>query len=413
MDWKKQLKERMSSYSEPAGDGLWESIESGLDGVGVHRPAAWIWPLAGAAAAVVAALLLIPRETAVEPEKTLVADASTIDESHETEIPVNQVDTPFEEILVAEALPATPPVSSSVASVFSPIQKATAEIPVQIALVERPSLGRLASLTELPSHRLATGAGTIRRQAEKVGEDDFPVFPDDWDDVTGFRPSFSLGLNGLMGLSASSREDGFGTSSQSMRTVRKSAALNAEYADLALRNRPTTDEENHSLAARFGVEFDLRFAPSWSVGTGLFYSSPQSRFRSGSATNYVITRQTLGYVGIPLHVKYDFLTAGGFRFYAKAGGAGETCVYNSSGRTYYSGDKAYDGENLSGNTKTPIQWSLGAAAGAELTFLKHFSIYAEPSFNWYIPSGSELKSVYTEKPFSPGLSAGIRFTLDR
>lgn len=413
MDWKQQLRDRMSSYSEPAGDGLWEDIVSGLDGKKKRRGAAWIWTLTGAAAAAVATLLLIPRETLVEHRGRLVAEASSTIESPVMEAPVLQEDTSVENVLFAEAEPASSPVPVSIPDILRPVHIDIPETTAPVALAERRSYGPLAALSDLPSPRLSQTAATLRRKAEKVAVDQYPVFPSEWEDEPGFRPSFSLALSGLASPSASTRADAFGVGPQPMSTIRKSAALGGEYAALALRNRPTTDEEKHFLAARFGVEFDLLFAPSWSLGTGVFYSAPQSRFRAGSATNYLITRQTLGYIGVPLYLKYDFLSKGGLRLYAKAGGAGEACVFNSSTRTYYSGEKAYDGERLSGDTKSPFQWSLGAAAGAEWMLGRSLSIYAEPSFNWYIPSGSNLKSVYTEKPFSPGLSAGIRLSFGR
>lgn len=56
-----------------------------------------------------------------------------------------------------------------------------------------------------------------------------------------------------------------------------------------------------------------------------------------------------------------------------------------------------------------VQWSVGVGTGLQYHFAQNWSIYLEPSFNWYIPNGSTIHTIWTEHPFSVTVPFGIRF----
>jgi len=58
----------------------------------------------------------------------------------------------------------------------------------------------------------------------------------------------------------------------------------------------------------------------------------------------------------------------------------------------------------------PMQWAVGVGTGLQYQITPNWSIYLEPTFNWYIPNGSSIHTVWTEHPFTFTIPWGLRFT---
>ena len=66
---------------------------------------------------------------------------------------------------------------------------------------------------------------------------------------------------------------------------------------------------------------------------------------------------------------------------------------------------------LSDNRVTPPwQWSVNASLGVQYELLQNVNIYFEPTLNYYIHSGSDLHTIWTEQPFTVTMPVGIRIT---
>ena len=57
------------------------------------------------------------------------------------------------------------------------------------------------------------------------------------------------------------------------------------------------------------------------------------------------------------------------------------------------------------------QWSVDASAGVQYNFSDSFGLYAEPGVGYYFDNGSNVKTIYKEKPFNFNLNVGFRLTV--
>ncbi|MDE6772904.1 MAG: hypothetical protein K2J49_09905, partial [Muribaculaceae bacterium] len=58
----------------------------------------------------------------------------------------------------------------------------------------------------------------------------------------------------------------------------------------------------------------------------------------------------------------------------------------------------------------PLQWSVEGGIGLQYHFSPSFSIYAEPSFEYFFNPGSDIKTIRQEKPFDFTIPIGLRLT---
>ena len=421
------MKERFSTYGESAAEGLWDDISSALDARKKRAVPAWIWTSVATAAAVAAGVFAFMREDHLSPvrENAVVAEVAGVEEVGEA---VEVVDVAE---LVKEDMDDS---GAGELAMGVPEPRTGARKPSAVAQEEK-----LAEQRAVAVGQMTEGSGTSAEEGKtdlEVTDENIPVavttpapeitidYEEDSRMIASledaedhpYRSRWSLSLSGSSSAGSENETDTYGSGPAA--SFRRSSMARDEYMDLAVRNKPTKRNETHRISGRFGLDVDWSFAPGWSLGTGVFLSWPHSEFRNGTEDIYSLTSQNLGFVGIPLNLRYEFFKKGAFSFYAKAGGAGEKCISYDAVTTRYASAKPVSRTVLETPSLGGIQWSLSASVGAELSLLRlipagnaRLSIFAEPSFNWYIPAKTELKSVYTERPFSPGFSAGIRITL--
>lgn len=61
---------------------------------------------------------------------------------------------------------------------------------------------------------------------------------------------------------------------------------------------------------------------------------------------------------------------------------------------------------------TRVQFSAGAAAGAEFRASSAFSIYLEPGLNYYFDNHSSIQNYYKAHPFTPDIKLGLRLSIN-
>ena len=168
-------------------------------------------------------------------------------------------------------------------------------------------------------------------------------------------------------------------------------------------------EIRHRQPVRAGVSFRYDFTKRWGVETGLTYSLLSSSINSSDSHHSLHTEQKLHYIGIPLQISYDFLQTRWISLYANAGGMIEKCV---SGRadTDYMSDGNVISESRSDIQVRPLQWSLNAALGAEVHFTPLVGFYVEPGVSYFFNDGSDVSTIYKERPFNFNLEFGLRFS---
>lgn len=197
---------------------------------------------------------------------------------------------------------------------------------------------------------------------------------------------------------------------------------NVNYADwvdggfrngesLVVYNQPEVETKySHKLPVKFGVSFRYGFNERLGIESGLTYTLLNSTFTTaaGTANGNTTGKQTLHYIGIPLNVTYNIIGSKLFNVYASAGGAMENAVGG-----YFETTGHVDGKRSETNRNSlkpkELQWSLNASAGAQVNVLNQLGLYVEPGISYRIPSGSHVRSIYTDKKLDFSIGFGIRF----
>ena len=167
-------------------------------------------------------------------------------------------------------------------------------------------------------------------------------------------------------------------------------------------------KSHHYMPVNFSLALKYRLNNRFALETGLSYSRLKSEFEMGSNGNTINEQQTIHYIGIPLKGTYNIYDRKAWSLYGSLGVTTEIPLYSPLNTSYY-----LDGilEVTDKTTiRAPWQWSLGAGLGLQYNFTPNIGLFAEPSLQYYIPTGTQIETYRTEHPFDFSLPLGIRFT---
>lgn len=107
-------------------------------------------------------------------------------------------------------------------------------------------------------------------------------------------------------------------------------------------------------------------------------------------------QQRVHYLGIPLTASYIHHFGRYFSLYAGGGCLVEKCIYANRGnqRLYEKG----------------LQFAISASAGAQVDIGRHFGLFAEPQFRYYLTK-SEFTTRRSTSPFCVGINLGLRLKI--
>lgn len=168
----------------------------------------------------------------------------------------------------------------------------------------------------------------------------------------------------------------------------------------------------HRLPIRAGVSFTYNFTERLGLETGLSYTYLASDIKEGGKSHYYTGEQKLHYIGIPLNLKYRLLSWKRFDFYTSAGMLAEKCVSAKLDKKFVLGNqtKGPETENL---PEKPMQWSVNASVGVQCNLVRAMSMFVEPGISYYFDDGTDINTIYKDKPLSFNLSMGLRFTFGK
>lgn len=128
----------------------------------------------------------------------------------------------------------------------------------------------------------------------------------------------------------------------------------------------------------------------------------------GADGNTINEQQTIHYLGIPMKGICNIYNRKVWSLYGSLGVTTEIPVYSRLGTNYYLHGilKATDKATI----HAPWQWSVGTGLGLQYKITPSIGLFAEPSLQYYIPTGSSVETYRTEHPFTFSLPLGIRFT---
>ena len=423
-DWKKELADRMSDYSEPVSGDIFGDILASVERRRKQRKAFLYIVPAVAAAAVTVFAVLFDRGAEIPSEISRTAVAENLAVPAADEEAGTRTVAPDDNL----AFVPKPEVRENVSEVPEPgyvrsiSDSQKTEVQENIAIQNPEEQGNTPTVPgpETPGNTSDIPETEVRENVRENGETPVEVRPDpyDWQQILladnvrrweGRKSSLNVFASGFAG----------GTSSHAgySPAVAAAAAEPMRYGENSLagimtlnRMREISTETRHFIPVRAGVAFAFGIAPGWSAGTGLTYTYLFSKSRTGSDSYYVDSRQTLHYLGIPLTVSYDIWSNHGIEVYVSAGGMLEKCVGGSAVSDYFYSNDVRSRE--SGKLRVvPLQWSLNASAGLQANLSPVVGIYVEPGISYYFDNGSDIPTVYSDRPLNFSLNLGLRFSL--
>ena len=447
--WLSQLSEKLEGYQEQPSDSVWEGISRKVLGTSLLRR--WLIPGMTAAAALLLGTFLLTRPSSPSPD-TITADAK-----------VNADVTPrfFEDPVTSTAndwISGDNLSEKSQTDDIGKIQggnsnsKSQKNNSIDKTLSDK-IIDRNPRETGIDQNRKAGAAESAEYSEETVSAEATPESDDtnaaasktsskkeESIDNEVVRQKEEAKWAAIMAEEQAERKHsarrfsagisvtGAGTASSSERQLTNAIMganpleSNVNYADwvdggfrngesLVVYNQPEVETKySHKLPVKFGVSFRYGFNERLGIESGLTYTLLNSTFTTaaGTANGNTTGKQTLHYIGIPLNVTYNIIGSKLFNVYASAGGAMEKAVGG-----YFETTGHVDGKRSETNRNSlkpkELQWSLNASAGAQVNVLNQLGLYVEPGISYRIPSGSHVRSIYTDKKLDFSIGFGIRF----
>ena len=187
---------------------------------------------------------------------------------------------------------------------------------------------------------------------------------------------------------------------------------NGEYVRLENTSPAVETKARHRQPLRVGAAVRYALNNRWSIDAGLTYARHRSDItrKMGNVVNE--TQQTLHYLGVPVNVNYRIVGNRRFNVYASAGVMGEKLLKGKRKSI-----SEYDGVPEEEQTETVKekrpQLSVNAAIGAEYKLYDRLSVFAEPGVSYYFDNGSDLTSIYKDRPTNFNLNVGLRFCINK
>ena len=447
--WLSQLSEKLEGYQEQPSDSVWEGVSRKVLGTSLLRR--WLIPGMTAAAALLLGTFLLTRPSSPSPD-TITADAK-----------VNADVTPrsFEDPMTSTAndwVPGDNLGEKSQTDDIGKIQGGNSNSKSQKnnsidKTLSDEIIDRNPRETGIDQNRKAGAAESAEYSEETVSAEATPE-PDDTNAAASTKTSEkeesidnevvrqkeeakwaaimaeeqAERKHSARRFSAGISVTGAGTASSSERQLTNAIMganpleSNVNYADwvdggfrngesLVVYNQPEVETKySHKLPVKFGVSFRYGFNERLGIESGLTYTLLNSTFTTaaGTANGNTTGKQTLHYIGLPLNVTYNIIGSKLFNVYASAGGAMEKAVGG-----YFETTGHVDGKRSETNRNSlkpkELQWSLNASAGAQVNVLNQLGLYVEPGISYRIPSGSHVRSIYTDKKLDFSIGFGIRF----
>lgn len=420
-EWINHLRNRMEGYSEPLPKGLWDTLSKELEAEKAPKviPIWRRWQVAAAALVLLASSLTYwfwsspkadfqNQRLAVEVEETplpenipsvmqeQLADAKkpVIHRPQPSVFPssvrLREVvsDTLHEAMddLLLEAVP-----SEENQPIDEPEEKA-----------EQAHARQLQAQRTADRRQMAQNAVAVQHKVDKVSGFSIGV-------GAGNTPYSSF--NTFDGMGSFVSRSAYYTASDVQMSPTDNGGLT--YSQVLLENAVQTPQTRvkHHMPVTVGFSLVWHFDKDWALETGLNYTLLASDIHSGSKS-YVEENQKLHYLGIPVKLHRSIWKNSWLSIYASAGGEVEKCV---SGRletvtVTNGGNRSFEQTSLDIN---PLQWSVAAAAGAQVNFTSRLGMYVEPGIAYYFDDHSKVETIRKEHPLNFNLQLGLRVNVSK
>lgn len=421
--WIQDIRNQMEDYSEPLPAGMWDRLESELDTPKVI-PMWRRWQSAAAAVLVLAvSSLTLWFWSSPEAEKL----------SQESRVAQQQIEeTALSSEPVASVSEVVSGQLSEAVKTLSPVGKKNS-VCLRITVPEEEKKVIYSQDAAFPTESVETRSGEQTGQSAEESREEKIRMRREADRAQMRRNSeqavtlhsrnekrnWSVGVAaGNIPYTTTNTFNGF--SRLASRTVTASAnELNmapldenaVAYSTILTSGREQTSNTHihHHVPVTAGVSFKWNLNSQWGLETGLMYTFLSTDLTSGSEKNYWKDKHKLHYLGVPLRVHRNIWSNERFAFYASAGGMVEKCVSGTLETVYVISNKERETESHSLDVDA-LQWSVAAAAGAQVNFTRQLGLYVEPGIVYYFDDHSGVETIRKEHPLNFNLQMGLRFS---
>lgn len=176
---------------------------------------------------------------------------------------------------------------------------------------------------------------------------------------------------------------------------------------------PISTTVEHKRPIRIALTVRVPLYGRLGIESGLSYTMLHSSFSTvsgNSGTSMVEDVQVVRYLGVPVNLTYSLLDRKLLSAYVSAGGMAEK-VLSGYVATMQAINEAPQGSSVSNPLKDkPLYWSLNASAGLQANVSRYFGIYAAPGVSWHLDNGSQLRTIYSDRPVDFVMTFGARFS---
>lgn len=384
-DWSQAVKHKLQGAETPSAPNpmLWDRISSTLDAatpapavITPRKKPIILWRIATsvAATAAILALLFINHDS-----DTIITDSVTLTQQENNIKPSttnnNTIEVEPTIQLVAEATPTAKPASR----IIEPIVKEEAKETIEYTQV--------TSLQTEDNNTTETNKTNLTTTTEQPAEPQEVIIK---------APNRKKGANKLSITYAG----GIGENKLYAATRTRESVINdaiATYKDPAhvsfddiYNSSNITHHQPFGAGLRFAHELNNRFTLNSGVNYTLLLSD------IGLVDNDHLSTQQIHFIGIPVHVNYEFLQLKDFTLYAGAGATAEYCIFAKVGNEIIN--------------ERNWHYSADINLGVEYTLNRWLGLYFEPSLSHHFTQ-TTLRSIRNESPTTFNLRVGLSFKL--
>lgn len=417
-EWTDRLRDRLSGYEESVPGGLWEDIESALSDrmaaaaqrrksrtvTMLRRTAAAILT---AAAAAIAVFLLIGNGNMQTTENSKSPGNSDIVLSDEN-TDNNTLKTAAEQVAAAFM----PDITGNARLAYTGTETTETQkgVTTDATVADRMPQTGVPETTDGKDSDKKGGTSTAGKTTDRQSTVTYGTTPEHAGKGGG---RISLSLYAQNSTVSTQRTAAQGT--PLLLSSPTSSAPGGNGGDIQqdllsiLHTKQYTDIQStkHHFPIRAGVSLRYDTGSRTGIESGLTYTLLRSEIMSGNGNTLRKTRRRLHYIGIPLNISYTVWSGRRFGAYVSAGGEIQKCVSGKDDTETVTNGTATSAESTS-TKENRLQLSAGAAAGIQYSLSPSISIYAEPGINWYPDNGSDMETIYKDKPLNFSVKAGVR-----
>ena len=220
-------------------------------------------------------------------------------------------------------------------------------------------------------------------------------------------------LTGQISSGSAQQHSGFTSMTAKPMEAQTTIEENTFSAILARNSAETAYTDiKHKSPVTVGISLLYQLSPKLSLGSGLVYTKLVSELQAGNESDYIRSRQTLNYIGIPIHLNYLIFESKRFAAYVSSGATFDKKIGGNITTQYTLNPVSEEGPKEKLTDKT-IQVSVNTLVGVQYKINSQLGIYLELGVNYYFKNQSEHSTLFKEKPLMVNTRMGLRFTLNK